>query len=33
MLTAPDTNERPLFAAKDLARFYIQHSPKIFRQK
>ncbi|CAO2207030.1 unnamed protein product [Urochloa humidicola] len=33
MLTAPDTNGRPLFAAKDLARFYINHSPKIFRQK
>ncbi|XP_062192944.1 patatin-like protein 2 isoform X3 [Phragmites australis] len=33
MLTAPNTNGRPLFAAKDLARFYIHHSPKIFRQK
>ncbi|XP_066326947.1 patatin-like protein 2 [Miscanthus floridulus] len=33
MLTAPDANERPLFAAKDLARFYIEHSPKIFRNK
>jgi len=33
MLTAPDANERPPFAAKDLARFYIQHSPKIFRHK
>ncbi|CAL5001624.1 unnamed protein product [Urochloa decumbens] len=33
MLTAPDANQRPLFAAKDLARFYIDHSPKIFRRK
>ncbi|PAN35823.1 hypothetical protein PAHAL_6G237200 [Panicum hallii] len=33
MLTAPDANGRPLFAAKDLARFYINHSPKIFRRK
>ncbi|KAL5223387.1 hypothetical protein ABZP36_028100 [Zizania latifolia] len=33
MLTAPDKNGRPLFAAKDLAQFYIDHSPKIFPQK
>nr|CAB3481232.1 unnamed protein product [Digitaria exilis] len=33
MLTAPDTNGRPLFDAKDLARFYINHSPRIFQQK
>ncbi|KAL6647462.1 hypothetical protein ACP70R_014899 [Stipagrostis hirtigluma subsp. patula] len=33
MLTAPDKSGRPLFAAKDLAQFYIDHSPKIFPQK
>lgn len=33
MLAAPDANGRPLFAAKDLARFYITHSPKIFRRR
>jgi patatin-like phospholipase/acyl hydrolase len=33
MLAAPGHNERPLFAAKDLAQFYIDHSPKIFPQK
>uniref|UniRef100_A0A0D9X8X2 Patatin n=1 Tax=Leersia perrieri TaxID=77586 RepID=A0A0D9X8X2_9ORYZ len=33
MLTAPDKNGRPLFAAKDLAQFYIDNSPKIFPQK
>jgi patatin-like phospholipase/acyl hydrolase len=33
MLAAPGKNERPLFAAKDLAQFYIDHSPKIFPQK
>lgn len=33
MLTAPDKNGRPLFAAKELAPFYIDRSPKIFRQK
>ncbi|KAL6859091.1 hypothetical protein ACP4OV_018093 [Aristida adscensionis] len=33
MLTAPDKDRRPLFAAKDLAQFYIDHSPKIFPQK
>ncbi|XP_039854422.1 patatin-like protein 2 isoform X2 [Panicum virgatum] len=33
MLTAPDKNGRPLFNAKDLAQFYIDHSPKIFPQK
>nr|CAB3483264.1 unnamed protein product [Digitaria exilis] len=33
MLTAPDANGRPLFDAKDLARFYINHSPRIFQQK
>uniref|UniRef100_A0A0E0LVY3 Patatin n=1 Tax=Oryza punctata TaxID=4537 RepID=A0A0E0LVY3_ORYPU len=35
MLTAPDKNknDRPLFAADELAKFYIEHSPKIFPQK
>lgn len=37
MLTAPgqdhDGRRRPLFDAKDLAQFYIEHSPKIFPQK
>jgi len=33
MLTAPGKNGRPLFNAKDLAQFYIDHSPKIFPQK
>ncbi|RLN03398.1 patatin-like protein 2 [Panicum miliaceum] len=33
MLTAPGKNGRPLFDAKDLAQFYIDHSPKIFPQK
>ncbi|KAM0905178.1 hypothetical protein ACQ4PT_017549 [Festuca glaucescens] len=33
MLTAPDKNGRPLFDASDLAKFYIDESPKIFPQK
>ncbi|XP_038900438.1 patatin-like protein 2 [Benincasa hispida] len=33
MLTAPDKNNRPLYAAKDLTRFYIEHAPKIFPQR
>lgn len=32
MLTAPDTNNRPLFSAKDIKPFYMEHSPKIFPQ-
>ncbi|KAM6564355.1 hypothetical protein CsatB_024353 [Cannabis sativa] len=32
MLTAPDPNNRPLFAAKDVVPFYLQHSSKIFPQ-
>ncbi|XP_062157622.1 patatin-like protein 2 [Alnus glutinosa] len=32
MLTAPDENNRPLFAAKDIKDFYLDHSPKIFPQ-
>ncbi|KAL1822122.1 hypothetical protein ACET3Z_008900 [Daucus carota] len=30
MLTAPDEYKRPLFAAKDIKPFYLQHGPKIF---
>ena len=30
MLTAPDKEGRPLFAAKDINDFYLQHCPKIF---
>lgn len=33
MLTAPDKDGRPLFDGKDLAKFYIDESPKIFPQK
>ncbi|BAT82690.1 hypothetical protein VIGAN_03274100 [Vigna angularis var. angularis] len=32
MLTAPDSNNRPLFAAKDIKPFYLEHCPKIFPQ-
>ncbi|KAK9946544.1 hypothetical protein M0R45_012005 [Rubus argutus] len=32
MLTAPDENNRPLFAAKDINKFYLEHCPKIFPQ-
>ncbi|KAJ4964376.1 hypothetical protein NE237_024315 [Protea cynaroides] len=33
MLTAPDQNNRPLFAAKDITPFYLENSPKIFPQE
>uniref|UniRef100_A0A5B7BKZ5 Patatin n=1 Tax=Davidia involucrata TaxID=16924 RepID=A0A5B7BKZ5_DAVIN len=33
MLTAPDKNNRPLYAAKDIKSFYLEHCPKIFPQK
>lgn len=33
MLTAPNDNNRPLFAAHDIQNFYLEHSPKIFPQK
>ncbi|RWR74968.1 patatin-like protein 2 [Cinnamomum micranthum f. kanehirae] len=33
MITAPDENNRPLYAAKDIVPFYLEHSPKIFPQK
>ncbi|KAK7310493.1 hypothetical protein RJT34_08046 [Clitoria ternatea] len=32
MLTAPDENNRPLFAAKDIKPFYLNHCPQIFPQ-
>ncbi|KAK6116252.1 hypothetical protein DH2020_050048 [Rehmannia glutinosa] len=32
MLTAPDKNNRPLYAAKDIVPFYLEHTPKIFPQ-
>ncbi|KAE8100639.1 hypothetical protein FH972_018517 [Carpinus fangiana] len=32
MLTAPDENNRPLFAAKDIKDFYLNHCPRIFPQ-
>ncbi|KAL6995548.1 hypothetical protein U1Q18_005683 [Sarracenia purpurea var. burkii] len=33
MLAAPNENDRPLFAAKDIKPFYLEHGPKIFPQK
>ncbi|XP_038975350.1 patatin-like protein 2 [Phoenix dactylifera] len=33
MLTAPNKNNRPLFAAEDIPKFYLENSPKIFPQK
>ncbi|XP_073129532.1 patatin-like protein 3 [Henckelia pumila] len=33
MLTAPDANNRPLYAAKDIVPFYTKHGPHIFPQK
>ncbi|KAF8006910.1 hypothetical protein BT93_K1030 [Corymbia citriodora subsp. variegata] len=33
MLTAPNERNRPLFAAKDIKSFYLEHCPKIFPQK
>ncbi|XP_020231859.1 patatin-like protein 2 [Cajanus cajan] len=32
MLTAPDNNNRPLFSAKEIKPFYMEHCPKIFPQ-
>jgi len=32
MLTAPDQNKRPLYAAEDLKKFYLRHCPEIFQQ-
>uniref|UniRef100_A0A5B6ZKA4 Patatin n=1 Tax=Davidia involucrata TaxID=16924 RepID=A0A5B6ZKA4_DAVIN len=33
MLTAPNENNRPMYAAKDINNFYLQHTPKIFPQR
>ncbi|XP_031248919.1 patatin-like protein 2 [Pistacia vera] len=33
MLTAPNEQNRPLFAAKDIKDFYLNHCPKIFPQQ
>jgi hypothetical protein len=33
MLAAPDKNNRPLFAARDLNTFYLENGPKIFPEK
>ncbi|XP_031120421.1 patatin-like protein 1 [Ipomoea triloba] len=33
MLTAPDEDKRPLFAAKDILPFYKEHGPKIFPER
>ncbi|POO02756.1 Patatin-related protein [Trema orientale] len=33
MLTAPNKDSRPLYAAKDITSFYLEHSPKIFPQQ
>ncbi|CAA0824901.1 Patatin-like protein 2 [Striga hermonthica] len=33
MLTAPDRENRPLFTAKEVKDFYLQHCPKIFPQR
>ncbi|KAK9109595.1 hypothetical protein Sjap_017655 [Stephania japonica] len=33
MITAPNENNRPLYAAKDINEFYLQHCPQIFPQK
>lgn len=32
MLTTPDENNRPMFAAKDIKDFYLCQCPKIFPQ-
>ncbi|XP_078444477.1 patatin-like protein 2 [Wolffia australiana] len=32
MLTAPDEDNRPLFSAKEIRDFYLEHCPKIFPQ-
>ena len=32
MLTAPNENKRPMYAAKDIRAFYIDNGPKIFSQ-
>ncbi|KAK1264290.1 Patatin-3-Kuras 1 [Acorus gramineus] len=32
MITSPGNNKRPLYAAKDIVKFYLEHCPKIFPQ-
>ncbi|XP_076883182.1 patatin-like protein 1 [Bidens hawaiensis] len=32
MITAPNADNRPLFARKDIVPFYLEHGPKIFKQ-
>ena len=32
MLIAPNQDDRPLFATKDITKFYLDESPKIFPQ-
>ncbi|KAL7615813.1 hypothetical protein Lser_V15G03948 [Lactuca serriola] len=32
MLTSPNDEKRPIFAAKDITNFYLEHCPKIFPQ-
>ncbi|XP_028110439.1 patatin-like protein 2 [Camellia sinensis] len=32
MLTAPNNDKRPLYAAKDIVPFYLENCPKIFPQ-
>ncbi|KAM7510346.1 hypothetical protein LguiB_009221 [Lonicera macranthoides] len=33
MLTAPNKDNRPIYAAKDINNFYLEHAPKIFPQQ
>ncbi|KAM7507057.1 hypothetical protein LguiA_017510 [Lonicera macranthoides] len=33
MLTAPNKDSRPIYAAKDINNFYLEHAPKIFPRK
>ncbi|KAI3893139.1 hypothetical protein MKW92_033682 [Papaver armeniacum] len=33
MITAPNRNNRPLYAAKDIVPFYLKHSPNVFPNK
>ncbi|XP_022155483.1 patatin-like protein 2 isoform X1 [Momordica charantia] len=33
MITAPNKDNRPLYAAKDIVKFYLDHTPHIFPQK
>ncbi|KAL3722197.1 hypothetical protein ACJRO7_034549 [Eucalyptus globulus] len=33
MITAPNKDHRPMFAARDIIKFYLEHCPQIFPQK